>query len=373
MLSPLQQTVDLIQRSKKILIALPENLNADNIGSALALNSALKKLDKKSEIISLEPLPEKLKFLPEWEIIKNKISPWRDFIISINTSQNKISRLRYETADHLLKIFLTTPQKIEERDIRLEPGPYNYDLIIVLDAPDLESLGRLYEENTGLFFEKTVLNIDHQSANEHFGQVNLVETMAASCAEIIVNLIESLSPGSSDQSMAFNLLAGLVFKTRSFQNISTTPQAFNLASQLISQGAELEKIVQHLYKTKPLNCLKLWGRLLSRAELDQEKNVLWLLVEENDFASSKTSSRDLFFILDEAADCFPQIKTTFILWPGQENFIEILGQAKQIEFLQKLNLELGGTIKGNRLLAKLGQTDLTTAKNFLRELLNFLS
>jgi len=40
MLSPLQQALDLIQKSKNILIALPETLNGDSLGSALALESA---------------------------------------------------------------------------------------------------------------------------------------------------------------------------------------------------------------------------------------------------------------------------------------------------------------------------------------------
>ena len=154
MLTPLQQAIDLIQKSQKILIPLPENIDGDNLGCALALALALGKLNKKTDIVSLEPIPEKLKFLPALDKIKNELTASRDFIISIDTSENKIAKLRYETADKTLKIYLTTPARVEQKDIKLEPGPFAYDLIVVLGAPDLESLGRLHEQNTELFFDK---------------------------------------------------------------------------------------------------------------------------------------------------------------------------------------------------------------------------
>ena len=155
MLTPSQQALDLIQKSKNILIALPESLNGDSLGSALALEAALKKLNKKVEVAAAEAPPDKLSFLAGAANLKNKLTSLRDFVISIDTSQNKISRLRYETANSVLKIFLATPQKIEQRDIKLEPGPFYYDLIITIDAPDLESLGQIFSDNTELFFNKS--------------------------------------------------------------------------------------------------------------------------------------------------------------------------------------------------------------------------
>ncbi len=104
MFSSLQQATELIQKNKNILIALPQNLNGDSLGSALTLDSILKKLGKKSEIVSQENVPEKFNFLSGVENIKQKISSLRDFIISVDTSRQKISRLRYETEENILKI-----------------------------------------------------------------------------------------------------------------------------------------------------------------------------------------------------------------------------------------------------------------------------
>ncbi len=364
MLSPLQQAIDLIQKSKNILIALPENLNGDSLGSALALEKMLQKLNKKVETVAQSPVPEKLKFLPAAGL-KNKLTVWHDFIISIDTSENRISRLRYEKENNVLKIFLTTPDKIEEKHIKLAPGSFYYDLIITIDAPDLESLGRSFEDNSELFFSKPILNIDHKAANEYFGEINLVEPTAAACAEIIAGLIEKLEPNSIDGSSATALLTGLIEKTRSFQNTKTTPQVLCLASSLILKGAEQEKIIQYLYKTKPLNLLKLWGRLLSRFDYDQEQKIIWLSANADDFKESQTSAKDLPFVLEEINDLFPQLNLSVVLWRDNAGPFWLLAQAKQPEILQKINMEMPGTIKNGKFLLK---TDLAAPEQIKEKL-----
>ncbi|MBU4142596.1 hypothetical protein KJ590_01165 [Patescibacteria group bacterium] len=79
MLTPAQQAVDLIQKSQNILIALPESLNGDSLGSALALSATLKKLNKKVEVACVESAPDKLKFLSNAENLKNQLTSLRDF------------------------------------------------------------------------------------------------------------------------------------------------------------------------------------------------------------------------------------------------------------------------------------------------------
>ena len=372
MLTPSQQALDLIQKSKNILIALPESLNGDSLGSALALEAALKKLNKKVEVAAAEAPPDKLSFLAGAANLKNKLTSLRDFVISIDTSQNKISRLRYETANSVLKIFLATPQKIEQRDIKLEPGPFYYDLIITIDAPDLESLGQIFSDNTELFFNKSILNIDHKAGNEYFGEVNLIEPTAAACAEIVAGLIEKLGSILIDDSVATSLLTGLIVKTHSWQNSKTTPQALNLASLLIVRGADQETIVKNLYKTKPLNCLKLLGRLMGHMEFDEARKIVWLFAEREDFIATDTSAKDLPFVLEEIYDLFPLINLGAILWPDENGSTNVLAQSKRTEQLQKINLEMGGTIKNDRLMLALAGLNSKEAKEKLAVLLNSL-
>jgi nanoRNase/pAp phosphatase (c-di-AMP/oligoRNAs hydrolase) len=369
MLSPLQQAIDVLQKNNRLLIILPENLNGDALGCALALNEAFKNSGKKIDIVCTGEIPEKLKFLIDQEIIKNKLTPWRDFIISIDTSVNKISRLRYENNSGILKIFLTTPQKVEEKDVKLESGQFFYDLIIAIDAPDLESLGRVFEENTELFFNTPILNIDHKASNEYFGEVNFVEPTAASCSQIINSLFEGMKISPTEK-ISTALLCGLIIKTQSFQNSKTTPQALGLASFLINQGANQEKIIYHLYKSKPLNKLRLWGKLLSRLDFDEQRKIAWLLSQPDDFTQTKSTVGDLPFVAEEIFETFPQVDLVFILWLEENNTLAALIQAKQIETLQKMNIELGGTIKNDKLLIKTPHTDISALKDQINSLLS---
>ncbi|MBI4709311.1 MAG: hypothetical protein HY764_03870 [Candidatus Portnoybacteria bacterium] len=370
MLSPKQQAFDLLNKSQNILIVLPKNQSADNLGSALALFILLNGLNKKAEIIAQEPIAERLSFFPGLEQIKEEPAALRDFIISIDTSQKSIKRLRYETKDSLLKIFLSSPDKLEEKDVRLEPGPYNYDAIIIIGAQDMESLGEFYEKHTELFFQKPILNIDYRSGNELFGEINLVEITASSAAEILTEFILAFFPNSISQPIATCLLAGIIDETHSFQNTNATPQTFNLASSLVTHGAEKEKIIQALYKTKPLNYLRLWGRLLGRLNYEPDKNLAWLEASPEDFQETETSSSDLYTISDEVRSLLPQLNAAIILWPEEQEMISAIIQSSKIDLLQKINLELGGALKNNLILAKAIGPDLLSAKARLENLIN---
>ena len=64
--------------------------------------------------------------------------------------------------------------------------------------------------------------------------------------------------------MATALLAGMIAATNSFQSPQVTPQTLELASQLIVRGADRQKVIESLYRTKDIDTLKNWGKVLSR-------------------------------------------------------------------------------------------------------------
>ena len=48
------------------------------------------------------------------------------------------------------------------------------------------------------------------------------------------------------------------------------PAQFDLAGDMLEAQADRQEVVLHLFKTKPLAMLQLWGRVLSRLEASQE-------------------------------------------------------------------------------------------------------
>ncbi|PJE59593.1 MAG: hypothetical protein COU85_02860 [Candidatus Portnoybacteria bacterium CG10_big_fil_rev_8_21_14_0_10_44_7] len=329
-----QQAIEKTKAARNILLALPQNLNADILGSALVLSDFFQKQNKNPEIVCAQKVPERYLFLPQVELLKKDFTVIRDFIISIDTKEHKIARLRYENEKNLLKIFLSSPQKIEERNIHLTPGAFQYDLLVTVGATDLETLGELFEKNPDLFFEKPVLNIDDQAANEHFGEINLVVPEASCCAEIVLDFLQRQKVEIKTPAVATLLLAGIIEKTDSFQNQRTTPQALGTASLLIAAGANREEIVKHLYRTKPLALLKLWGRILAKINLTEEKNIISAQITPEDFSQTNTTSKILPQIMNELKDTFPRTNAASLFWTGGD------GESKALFFSPKNTLRL---------------------------------
>lgn len=370
MLTPRQQAFDLFNKSQNILVVLPQSVSADSLGAALGLEWLGKETGKNFEIVVQGQIPNKLMFLPGVEEIKKEPAVLRDFIILIDNSQKKIKQLRYESGDSTLKIFLAGAENLEEKDIRLEPGPFRYDLVVTLAVADLEALGQFYEKYAQLFMEKPVLNIDHRSGNEHFGEVNLVEPTASSVCEILTDFLNSFFTNNITPKIATCLLAGIIDETQSFQKINTTPLTFNLSSLLISRGAEKEKIIQALYKTKPFNFLKLWGRVLSRLEYDNQANLAWAQVRPEDLEETQSQAIELDAISDEINDLLPQLNASILLFAQETNLSMVFIQSERPELLKKLNMELGGAIKNHRLTFQIAGRDPESAKAVIGNLIN---
>jgi nanoRNase/pAp phosphatase (c-di-AMP/oligoRNAs hydrolase) len=251
-LDPQEQFRKFLKSSKEILILIPENPSADAVGSAWSLNFFLKKKDIQTTIAFSDHLSSNFDFLPKPNEILDKISGAREFVLSFDTNRNKIYKIRHEELDGRFNIYLT-PEKgsIDPRDFSFILAKFKYDLIIVIDCPDLEKLGPAYLQNPDLFFEVPVVNIDHRSENENFGQINLVNVTASSCSEIISEFLEQFDPSAIDENIATCLLTGIIGATESFQKKNTTPKTFLIASGLMNRGAEQQEIVRWLYKTHP--------------------------------------------------------------------------------------------------------------------------
>ena len=295
-----QQIIDNLNRAKRVLVALPQNPNGDGLGAGLALYSFLLKLEKEPEIVSAARDFGLFGFLPGIEKIQNRLQVFQSFVVSVATADTKLDELSYEVKEKQVDIFLKPKAgRFEAKDITFKTAKFPYDLIITLDAPSLEHLGEVYEKNTDLFFETTVVNIDHHPSNEHYGEINLVDLTATSTSEILASLIENFEENLIDDRIATNLLTGIIVETNSFQLLKTTPKAFLRASSLIAKGGDHQQIVKELYKTKHISLLKLWGRALARLKELKEYGLAYSLVNESDLLKSGAGAEDILGVMKE--------------------------------------------------------------------------
>ncbi len=310
-----EQLLALIDESSSVLIALPENPTTDAIASGLAMLSVLEKKEKRVKVVAAGfQLPANHSFLPKSDEIFDDVSALRKFVISLDLARASVEEVSYDIEDAHMKVYVTPKDGFfEESDVSTTSTDYSYDLVITIDAPDLESLGRIHEMNADFFYHTPIINIDHSPANDHYGQVNLVQVTATSSSEIVFELISEWEGKMLDEYIATSLLAGMISKTRSFKSGSITPRSLAIASHLVSQGARRDEIVKHLYQSKKISTLKLWGRALSQLEADLDNKIVWSLLSEKDFEETGAAESELPDVIDELIINTPDAKNVFLL------------------------------------------------------------
>lgn len=305
-----QQIFEQVKKAQNILITFDKVWSGDAVSSALALALYLKKLNKNVEIAAEQFENGKLyKFLPSFDKIQNKLNNLRKFIISLDITNAKVDKIKYKIEDDVLD-FIISPKDgfFTQDDIKTRSGSFKYDLIITLDTPDLEALGTIYDNDTEFFYQVPIINIDHHSNNEEYGQINHVELTSIATSEILFNLFNAYNEKNINEDIATCLLAGIISKTKSFKTQNITPQALSISSQLISMGARREEIVNKLYRSRSMNVLKIWGRVLARLSGELDDSLVWSTLTKIDFEKTNTSENDLNEVIDELIINIPQAK-----------------------------------------------------------------
>ena len=147
-----EQTFELLKKNKSILVIFKEDWTGDELSSALALANVLRKLDKQVDVVCHDfKTKNNLDFLSLSQI-KKDLGNLQKFIISINTAKTQIGEFYYDHGKEKLNIYIAPKSgQFNKDDITTAKSDYKYDLIIVVGSPDLESLGKIYDDNNEFF------------------------------------------------------------------------------------------------------------------------------------------------------------------------------------------------------------------------------
>lgn len=365
-LAPYEQFKQYLEKSKEVLILIPESPTGDAVGSAWALYFFLQKRNIQPTIAFTNHLSPKFDYLPKPEKILNAISGARTFVLSFDTTRNKIIDLKTEEKENKYNIYLTPERgSLDPRDFSFILAKFQYDLIVVIDCPDLEKLGKLYESNPDLFFEVPVVNVDWRSNNENFGQINLVDITMSSCSEILHGVLSQIAPGSIDKTVAECLLTGIISATDSFQKKNTTPKSLTAAAALMEQGADQQSIVRWLYKTQPLHLLKLWGRAMARLNWDEKSKLAWTELSVEDFVQSRANHKDVPLILEKLQENYSEGKIFMSLYNDTPGSSVAIIKCLAVEDTKKIHSLLDGTLARDILEIKLATGNLSEAGELL--------
>ncbi|MBI5753583.1 bifunctional oligoribonuclease/PAP phosphatase NrnA [Candidatus Peregrinibacteria bacterium] len=243
-----QEAENCINRSVKVLIISHRKPDPDTLGSALALKIWLNGLGKRATVACVDVPDEGLSFLPH---VNEYIQ-------------------EFELAD--------------------------YDLVIIVDS------GASYMTNFHLkypnFFKTDIpiINIDHHASNDNFGLLNIVDSAAASTTVILYRFFKYLGV-ELDADMATCLLAGIYGDTGGFMHSNTDKEVYAISADLMKKSADVTAITKALFKSKSLETLKLWGKVLENVHVTDDRVVI-SAVKDADYEQVGASPEHLSGVVD---------------------------------------------------------------------------
>ncbi|BDU50980.1 DHH family phosphoesterase [Haliovirga abyssi] len=243
----MESIIKKLKESKRILITTHVNPDGDGIGAGLALALALNKInsneDKMVRFIIQDDVPSFLRFLPHSVLI----------------------------------------EKVENVELK-----YDFDCIVVVDVANKERIGTVVKyinENS------IVINIDHHTSNEMFGELNYLDAKASSVAEIIFNLITKLEI-AIDKDMGEAIYCGIINDTGNFSYNNVSVDTFNIAAKLKAIGVDNEKVTENLYANKSEARLKILGLALNNMEYFEKEKLSFFYLSNKVLKEYNAKSED---------------------------------------------------------------------------------
>ena len=359
-----QQVFELVKKSRQILIVFRKDWTGDALSGALALAEFLRKIGRKADIVCHDfKQSANLAHLPAGEV-KSGLTNLQKFIVSVDLTSTGLAEFEYDHKEGRLNFYITPQEgQLTPDNIATSVSGYKYDLVFLINTPDLESLGELYLKNADFFYSLPKVNIDHTSSNEYYGNINLVNIAAASSAEIIYDLIKDYDVALIDDNIATYILSGVIMATKNFKTPEVTPKTLNLAGELIAKGARRDQIVQNLYQSRFLSTLKLWGRVLSRLNNDLNDRVIWSVLSNQDFLETATNPEELSDVIDELIVSMPRTEVVVLLYEdkrGQVPVVQVLVYA--VKNRDALFMARKFNPSGNKNMAKFILTGVSLAE-----------
>jgi phosphoesterase RecJ-like protein len=245
----MEQIIDQINRSQRLLLASHIEPDGDAVGSLLALGLALNKRNKKATLYNASLIPAVYRFLPS-----------------------------------------------VERIVRHIDKANAYDLALILDCGDLQRIG-MASSTVGQI--PVVINIDHHISNTRFGGIQLIDATACSTSEIVYRLISALNI-PFDKAIGTSLYTGILTDTGSFRFSNTNRAAFAISKEMTELGVDPYSVAQQVYGTYSLGRIKLLNLALDSIEISENGRLSMMTVTKAMLEDTGTQPEDVDGLINYA-------------------------------------------------------------------------
>lgn len=278
----IKQVKELIDRYDKVTIVTHINPDADTIGTALGIYILLKNIGKQVEVVNQDSnLPINLDFLPYFSKIKDRIN-------------------------------------------------YDNSLIISCDIASIDRVG--FDLN-----KRTIINIDHHKSNTNFALLNIVKPDYVSASHVAYELFKDDYTIRKDVATCF--YTALVYDTQQFTTSNVSKEVFDIASEMISYGVDIDSVVKNLNQRRSLASLRILSSTLNSLELDESGDLAIMVASRDNMLESGAELLDTVGIVNYAISLVT-VKISIILVELDE-FIKVSIRSRDID-ISELAISFGG-------------------------------
>ena len=262
--------------------------DGDTLGAGLALGLALKRLGQRVHYFNQDPVPRNLRFLPETGLVSRELP-----------------------AD-------------------LAPDA----LFVFCDMSDPARAGEFLPPVA----RENILDVDHHLGNALFGKLNYVIDTECSTGTVVMRLLRELrAPIDSD--IATCVLATIMTDTGGFMHSNTSPEALELAAELMRRGANKEQITEEIFLRKRVAATRLLGEIVDRMQFAHGDRYCYSYVDDAMLARTGADGEDT--------------EDTVNVLRGQEG-VEVSALFKAIDEELRVSLRSNGRVNVQAAAKRLG-------------------
>ncbi len=229
-MTPLELATGVLKKSSRTALIAHITPDGDTIGSCLALARCLQKLGKNVTLYCQDPPPDMFYFLAGIDLFRKPVAKFNP-----------------------------------------------YDIVVTLDCSDVDRLGDCAYLLEGA---ACTINIDHHITNTRYANINIVDSKAAATAEIVFHLIRNLT-GDLDLAICEALYTAIVTDTGGFGFSNTTPNTHRISAELLEYGLDVDRLTTLIYRSNPVEKIKLSAKVLNTLELHFRNKVAFLTVTQS--------------------------------------------------------------------------------------------
>ncbi|HUY41206.1 MAG TPA: DHH family phosphoesterase [Candidatus Dormibacteraeota bacterium] len=228
-LSSTAEVVEELRRRAAFVMVSHVKPDGDTLGAGLALGLALEKIGKRVLYFQQDPVPRTLRFLPGTQRVSRALP-----------------------AD-------------------LPPDA----LFVFCDMSDRTRAGAFLPQVA----RENVLDVDHHLGNTLFGALNYVLPTECSTGTCVMHLLRGLEV-EIDAEIATCVLTTIMTDTGGLMHSNTSPEALELAAQLMRIGADKERITREIFGNKRIAATKLLGRVINAMQFGHDGRYCWSCVDD---------------------------------------------------------------------------------------------